>query len=176
MVADNRVVLVTGASSGIGKACAEHLFKQGYRVYGTSRNAQSSESNKAKDKTSDPHFEMIKMDVDDDLSVQKGIELIVQCEGRLDAVVNCAGVAIAGAVEDTTIEEAKSQLETNFYGTLRVCRAVLPSLRKQRHGYIVNISSVAGLIGIPFQAFYSANKFALEGMTEALRMESNLLG
>lgn len=114
---------------------------------------------------------MIKVDVDVDSSVGRGIEWVVEREGRLDVVVNNAGFGLAGAIEDTSIEEAKAQLETNFFGTLRVCRAVLPIMRKQGGGYIINIGSLAGRISVPFQALYSASKFAIEGLTEALRLE-----
>ena len=168
----NRVVLITGASSGIGQACANHLHKKGYRVYGTSRQARPHATGISK--TEDIHstaFEMIQMDVDYDDSVAQGVEFILDKEGRLDVVVNNAGFGIAGSVEDTTIEEAKSQFDTNFFGAVRLCRAALPIMRKQKYGYIINISSAAGLISIPFQGMYSASKFALEGMAEALRME-----
>jgi len=168
----NRVVLITGASSGIGQACANHLHQKGYRVYGTSRQPRPLETGISK--VEDIHstaFEMIQMDVDYDDSVAQGVDFILDKEGRLDVVVNNAGFGIAGSVEETTIEEAKSQFETNFFGAVRLCRAVLPIIRKQKYGYIVNISSVAGLMSIPFQGMYSASKFALEGMTEALRME-----
>ena len=168
----NRVVLITGASSGIGQACFNHLHQKGYRVYGTSRQARphTNETSKA-EKIRSTAFEMIQMDVDDDASVTRGVDYILEKEGQLDAVVNNAGFGIAGSVEDTTIEEAKSQFDTNFFGAVRVCRAVLPTMRKQKYGCIVNISSVAGLISIPFQGMYSASKFALEGMMEALRLE-----
>lgn len=137
-----RIVLITGASSGIGRVCAAHLHRRGYRVFGTSRQPQAARADS---------FEMIQMDVDSDASVGQGIDLIMQKEGRLDVVVNNAGFAIAGAIEDTSIEEAKAQFETNFFGVLRVCRAALPIMRQQRSGYVINIGSLAGLAGIPFQ-------------------------
>ncbi len=101
---------------------------------------------------------------------------IIRNEGRLDVVVNNAGIALAGAVEDTSVEEAKAQFDVNFFGVLRVCRAVLPILRQQRSGYIVNISSIGGLVAIPYQGLYSASKFALEGLTESLRLEAASFG
>lgn len=159
-----QVVLITGASSGIGLACAQHLSQRGYRVFGASRRGSASAGDSAS-------FEMLKMDVDSDASVQQGVGWIAQQTGRLDAVVNSAGFGLAGAVEDTSIEEAKAQLETNLFGAVRVCQAALPLMRAQRSGCIVNISSIGGLVGIPFQGFYSASKFALEGLTEALRLE-----
>jgi NAD(P)-dependent dehydrogenase (short-subunit alcohol dehydrogenase family) len=165
------VVLITGASSGIGQACANHLHQRGYRVYGTSRRAQSPAA-----QGPDLPFTMIQMDVDSDDSVRRGVDLIVQQEGRLDVVVNNAGFGTAGAVEDTSIDEAKAQFETNFFGVLRVCRAVLPIMRAQRSGIIVNVGSIAGLIGAPFQGVYCASKFALEGLTEALSAEVRPLG
>jgi short-subunit dehydrogenase len=121
-------------------------------------------------------YQMLRMDVDDDRSVQNGVQSILKDAGRVDVVVNCAGFGIAGAVEETSTEEAKAQLETNFFGTLRVCRAVLPTMRAQGSGYIVNISSIGGLAGLPFQALYSASKSAIEGLTEALRMEVKPFG
>jgi NAD(P)-dependent dehydrogenase (short-subunit alcohol dehydrogenase family) len=170
------VVLVTGASSGIGKACAECLHRQGDRVYGTSRRAPRAVVRRAPLDSRQPSFELIPLDVTSDESVEGAIGIIAAREGRIDAVVNNAGFGLAGAVESTTIEEAREQFETNFFGTMRVCRAVLPIMRQQGHGYILNVSSIAGRIGIPFQALYSASKFALEGFTEALRMEVAPLG
>jgi len=174
MINNQRVVLVTGASSGIGKCCAEYLAKQGYRIYGTSRRAVSTDT---RQRSSNANlFQMIRMDVTDDVSVKQGIDHIIAEESCIDVVVNNAGFAIIGSLEDTTIEEAKSQLDTNFFGALRVCRAVLPTMRKQNAGYIVNISSIGGLIGLPFQSAYSASKFALEGAMEALRLEVKPFG
>ena len=121
-----RVILITGAFSGIGQACAAHLHRRGYRVYGASRLAQAVPPDS---------FEMIQMDVDSDASVEQGIDFIVRQKGRLDVVVNNAGFGIAGSIEDTSIDEAKSQFETNFFGVLRVCRAALPIMRKRRLGY-----------------------------------------
>ena len=162
-----KVVLVTGASSGKGKACAEHLAKRGWRVFGAQRRVPSGGAEPV---------EMLAMDVTDDESVQRGVALVVERAGRLDAVVNNAGNALMGSVEDTSIEEAKAQLDTNFFGALRVCRAVLPQLREQGGGHIVNVSSLAGVLGLPFSGLYSASKFALEGMTESLRLETRRFG
>ncbi len=155
------VVLITGASSGIGLMCARHLQQRGYRVYGTSRRPAAQ---------SQP-FTLIEMDVDDEASVQRGIEHITADAGRLDVVVNNAGYPLIGAVEDTSISEARAQFETNFFGALRVCRAALPIMRAQRAGRIVNISSMASTIGVPFYGVYSASKAALESATDALRIE-----
>ncbi|MEO8436664.1 MAG: SDR family oxidoreductase, partial [Pyrinomonadaceae bacterium] len=151
---------------GIGKVCADYLHEQGFKVYGASRSLQPGAV----------QFAAIQMNVDDDDSVVKGVNEIVDREGRLDVVVNCAGFGIAGSVEDTSIAEAKAQFETNFFGVLRVCKAALAVMRPQRSGLIINISSIAGLVSLPFQGFYSAGKFALEGMTEALRMEVQPFG
>ena len=163
-----QVVLITGASAGIGKACADHLVRRGYRVFGAQRRLPAAPP--------DGGPAMIVMDVDDQGSVDAGVQTVVQRAGRVDAVVNCAGNAWMGAVEDTSIDEAKAQLETNFFGALRVCRAVLPIMRQQGSGYIVNISSLAGVLGLPFSGLYSASKFALEGMSESLRLEARRHG
>jgi NAD(P)-dependent dehydrogenase (short-subunit alcohol dehydrogenase family) len=163
---ETRVALVTGASSGIGRACAEHLAACGVRVYGTSRIAST---------VSGP-VTMLQMDVTDDESVQQAINTIQQREGRLDIAVNNAGIAIAGPLELTSVEEAKRQIDVNLFGAFRVCRAVLPIMRQQGNGYIVNIGSIGGLIAIPYQPLYSASKFALEGMTESLRLEVQPFG
>lgn len=166
-----RVVLITGASSGIGRACAEYLWKRGCKVYGTSRWPEARRK-----EGFDPPFELIEMDVDDDPSVGRGVGYVLEREERLDVVVNNAGFGFAGAIEDTTLEEAKAQLETNFFGVLRVCKAVLPAMRQQKFGYIVNISSVAGIVSLPFQGMYSVSKFAVEAMSEALYNEVRCFG
>jgi NAD(P)-dependent dehydrogenase (short-subunit alcohol dehydrogenase family) len=163
----SKVVLITGASSGIGKACARHLARRGYRVFGTSRRPQPG---------ADERFEMIPMDVTDDDSVRKGVATVLARSGRLDVVVNNAGFGFGGAVEDTSVDESREIFETNFFGMLRVCRAVLPHLREQRSGTIVNISSLSGLIAQPFQGMYSATKFAMEGVSEAMRVEVRPFG
>jgi short-subunit dehydrogenase len=161
-----KVVLVTGASTGIGKCCADHLVTRGYRVFGTSRQPMAQLQSQS------PGVEMIRMDVDDDNSVTSGVRLVFEKAGRIDAVINNAGWGLMGAVEDTTIDEAKSQLETNFFGVVRVCHEVLPIMRQQGAGHIINISSLGGIVGLPYSGFYSASKFALEGFSEALRLET----
>ncbi len=163
---NHRVVLVTGASSGIGLACATHLAGRGFRVYGTSRRSVAAPAT----------VTMLTADVTDDRSVEQAVASVLDREGHLDIVVNNAGMGIAGPVENTSIEEAKRQLEVNFFGAFRVCRAALPAMRSQRSGYIVNIGSIGGLVAIPYQAMYSASKFALEGLSEALRMEVRPFG
>jgi short-subunit dehydrogenase len=170
-----KVVLITGASSGIGQASAQYLHKKGYRVYGTSRKAHRHPSRRAQPEGA-ADFPMLQMDVDSDKSVRNGVDYILTKEGRIDVLVNNAGFGIAGAVEDTSIEEAHALFETNVWGAFRVCKAILPCMRAQRSGYIVTISSIGGHIAIPFQGLYSASKFALEGMTEALRMEVRRFG
>ncbi len=164
---NQRVVLIAGASSGIGKVCSEYLAGKGMTVYGASRSLQAGNGTA---------FTALRMDVTDDNSVHQCVQKIQQEQGRLDVVINCAGYGVAGAVEDTSPEEAMAQFDTNFFGAHRVCRAVLPIMRQQRSGIIINISSIAGLLAVPFQAFYSASKFAMEGMTEALRMEVHPFG
>jgi NAD(P)-dependent dehydrogenase (short-subunit alcohol dehydrogenase family) len=119
---------------------------------------------------------MITMDVDDDVSVRAGVETLLSKAGRLDAVVNNAGFSLMGPIEDTSTDEAKAQMETNFFGVLRVCRATLPALRQQGGGHIVNVSSLAAVVGLPFSGLYSASKFALEGLSESLRHETRPFG
>jgi NAD(P)-dependent dehydrogenase (short-subunit alcohol dehydrogenase family) len=167
---DKPVVLVTGGSSGIGKCCAEFLWQAGYHVYGASRRTRFSPA------MADTGVIAIPMDVTSDESVRDGCNLVLKREGRLDVVMNDAGMGIAGAVEDTSSREALEQFDVNVFGVLRVCRAVLPIMRAQGSGYIVNIGSIGGLIAIPYQGLYSASKFALEGLTESLRLEVSRFG
>ena len=155
-----RTVLVTGASAGIGMACADRLDAAGWAVTGASRRGTSAGG-----------WSGLVMDVDDDDSVRSGVAGVLEPAGRIDAVVAAAGWGLAGAVECSSMQEAKAQLETNFWGAVRVVQQVLPAMREQRGGRIVLISSIGGVIGIPFQAFYSASKFALEGYGEALAYE-----
>jgi NAD(P)-dependent dehydrogenase (short-subunit alcohol dehydrogenase family) len=162
----SQVVLITGTSSGIGYACARVLSAESHRVYGTNRASAGDEDN----------IRLLKMDVTDDASVGSAIQQLLDAEGRLDVVVNNAGMGYGGAVEDTSLKEAKTTIETNFLGVLRVCRAVLPTMRAQSKGLIINISSIGGMVGLPFQGLYSASKYALEGMTKALRAEVKPFG
>src|ERR1700722_10738605 len=156
----NRVAIVTGASAGIGQRVACRLHKQRWVVVGASRRGTGSDG-----------WASLAMDVDDDRSVADGVQEIIGEHGRIDAMVACAGWGLAGAVEQTPIAEAKAQLETNFWGAVRVVQAVLPTMRRQESGRVVLISSIGGVIGLPFQAFYSASKFAMEGYGEALAYE-----
>jgi NAD(P)-dependent dehydrogenase (short-subunit alcohol dehydrogenase family) len=160
MTSASRVAVVTGASAGIGKACANRLAADGWSVTGASRRG-----------TAAPTWTGLVMDVDSDAAVIEGIGSVVEREGRIDALVAAAGWGIAGAAEYTTIAEAKAQFETNFWGCARVVQAVLPHMRAQGRGRILLMSSIGGVIGIPFQAYYSASKFALEGYAEALAHE-----
>jgi NAD(P)-dependent dehydrogenase (short-subunit alcohol dehydrogenase family) len=158
------VALVTGASSGIGEACATALARQGYRVFGASRHPSSV--------TSSSNMIPMEMDVSSTESVEAAVAAIRRTAGRIDVLVNNAGYSLVGSIEDTSDEEARSQIETNFFGAWRLCRAVLPTMREQRDGgHIINIGSIGGRIGLPFQAAYSASKFALAGFTEALSGE-----
>jgi NAD(P)-dependent dehydrogenase (short-subunit alcohol dehydrogenase family) len=155
-----RVALVTGASAGLGRACADRLAAAGWTVAGASRRGTGSTG-----------WAGLVMDVDDDASVQAGVAGLTAEHGHIDALVAAAGWGVAGAVEDTSIAEAKAQFETNFWGCVRVVQAVLPQMRARRGGRIVLLSSLGGVIGIPFQAYYSASKFALEGWAESLAYE-----
>jgi short-subunit dehydrogenase len=154
-------IFITGASSGIGKSIAEYLTAKGHTVIGTSRKKQLA----------DKGFELIQLDVLDQNSVDVAFQYSIEKLGTIDVLINCAGYGIYGALEDTSIEEAKEQFETNYFGTVRVTNCFLPHFRAQKKGIIINIGSMAGFIGMPFQGHYSASKFALEGYVEALRME-----
>jgi len=159
---EKRVALVTGASSGIGEACANTLLRRGYRVFGASRRFTALPSS---------NFVSIPMDVSSKESVEAAVANLLAQEGQVDLLINNAGYSLVGAVEDTTDEEIRAQLETNLLGPWRVCRAVLPTMRAQARGCIINIGSIGGRIGLPFQAAYSASKFGLSGFTEALSAE-----
>jgi len=156
------VVLITGASSGFGRLAADRLARHGYRVFGTSRRPQLQH---------DRPYPMLTLDVRNDESVHAAVEQVLRDTGRLDVLVNNAGYALASLIEEAKIDEAKGVFETNFWGAVRMTKAVLPAMRGRRSGRIINISSLAGLIGVPGEGFYSATKFALEGYTESLAHE-----
>ena len=164
------VVIITGASSGIGKAIAEKLVKEGFRVYGTSRRAGDIATTAPSDSSSGS-LKLIKLDVCSNDSVDKAVKYVFEAEGRIDILINCAGYGASGAIEETSDEEAFSQFDTNFFGIHRMCKSVLPIMRSQGKGLIVNIGSVAGLIAVPYQSMYSASKYAIEAFTDALRLE-----
>jgi NAD(P)-dependent dehydrogenase (short-subunit alcohol dehydrogenase family) len=160
-----RVVLVTGAGSGLGRACVEYLARKGHRVYGGDVDPRPVNG-----------VTMLRMDVTIDRSAAGAIDWITEEAGRIDVLINNAGFGIAGSIEDTSIEEAHRQFEVNFFGIFRMTRAALPQMRRQGNGLIINVSSIGGLIAMPFQGLYSASKFAVEGFTEALRMEVRPFG
>jgi len=162
-MSNQTVVLITGASSGVGQSTARLLSQRGYKVFGTSRNPAGAESI--------PAVEMLPLDVRSDDSVKTCVEAVFTRGGHLDVLINNAGYEVAGALEELSSEEARAQFETNFFGVVRMIKAVLPFMRQQRHGHIINVSSLSGLSAIPFLGIYSASKFALEGYTEALRHE-----
>jgi len=156
-----KVVLITGISSGFGKATASLLARNGHIVYGTVR----------KETKTDPLVHVLKMDLINPDSISKAVDEVVQREGKIDVLVNNAGMHSGGPVETMPVEIIKRQMDTNFLGTVLLTQKVLPEMRKQGGGTIINIGSIGGLMGLPFQAFYSAGKFAIEGFSEALRME-----
>ena len=161
----DKVVVVTGASAGIGWACAERLARSGWTVVGASRRG-----------TSGSGWRGLVMDVDSDASVTEGFMSVLEDHGHIDALLACAGWGLAGAAEVTPLAEAKAQFETNFWGVVRATNAVLPIFRRQTRGRVVLMSSIGGALGIPFQAFYSASKFALEGYGESLAYEVEPFG
>ena len=157
-----KVVLITGASSGFGKMSAEYLAKKGYTVYGTGRNPNGEQMGEVR---------MLKMDVTDRASVNAAISALLSEQKQIDVLVNNAGMGICGALELATPDEINLQMNTNFMGAVNVCNAVIPHMRAAGGGKIINISSIGGVLGIPFQGFYSASKFAVEGYSETLSLE-----
>jgi short-subunit dehydrogenase len=157
-----KVILVTGASSGLGLATATALANAGHTVYGTSRDAK---------RIKDVNFNPLTMDVTDDASVTAAVAAVIKAEGKIDVLVNNAGNGITGPLYAMPVEFAKKQFEVNFFGVVRVCSAVLPGMIENKQGMVVNVGSLAGLFGLPYQGLYSASKFAIEGYSESLRME-----
>ena len=157
------VVLITGASGGFGGVLAELLVKEGLTVYGTCRNP-SAHSEAAS-------FPMLPMEVTDESSVEKCVLEVLEREARIDVVVNCVNEMMIGTVEEQTVDEVRALYETNVFGALRVCQQVLPAMRKQGSGLIINMSSLGGLLAVPTMSAYTSAKFALEAMSEALYHE-----
>lgn len=166
----NQVVLITGASSGIGKETARLLSQRGYKVYGAARRTDKMKE------LEQFGVKLLEMDVTDDESMTAGITSIIKNEGRIDVLVNNAGYGSYGALEDVPISEAKYQFEVNIFGLARLTQLVLPYMRQQHSGRIINISSIGGRIGEPHGAWYHATKFAVEGLSDSLRMELKEFG
>ena len=162
-----KVVLITGASSGIGKSMAIFLSEKGFKVYGTSRNPKNTEI---------LPFTMIALDVLKKETIQIAIEQIIEREGKMDVLINNAGMGITGPIEDTPTDEMRRVFDTNFFGAIEVMKAVLPTMRAQKSGLIINITSIAGYMGLPFRGVYSATKGALELISEATNMEVQQFG
>jgi len=156
-----KVILITGVSSGFGKHTAALLAKKGHIVYGTVRKSTDFEAN----------IKVLEMDLLKPESIKSAVKSIIQTEGRIDVLINNAGMHSGGSIETLPLEFVKMQMDTNFTGLVQLTREVLPEMRKQGSGTIINFGSIGGLMGLPFQGFYSASKFAIEGFSEALRME-----
>jgi NAD(P)-dependent dehydrogenase (short-subunit alcohol dehydrogenase family) len=164
---NERVVLVTGASRGIGKAIAEKFAQHGYRVFGTARQPESIQWAPGT---------LLPLDVQEETSVAQCVETILTQAKRIDVLVNNAGITITGAIEELSLTQVKAVFETNFFGVVRMTQAVLPAMRRQAAGRIVNIGSVAGFLPMPFQAVYAATKHAVAGWTETLDLELRRFG
>ncbi len=165
-----KIVLITGATTGIGKETAIFLAKKGYIVYGAGRREDKLKELEAS------NIKSIKMDVTDDGSMVQGVKQIINNEGRIDVLVNNAGFGSYGAVEDVPLSDARYQLEVNVFGAARLMQLVLPYMRRQKSGKIVNISSIGGKLATPFGGWYHASKFALEGLSDSLRNEVRQFG
>jgi len=167
-MSNSKVVIVTGVSSGIGRATAMKFAEQGCRVFGTVRNPAKAQAI--------PGVTLIEMDVRDEASIERSIQTIIVQAKRIDVLVNSAGVTLLGAAEETSISEAQTLFDTNLFGILRTIKAVLPHMRAQRSGRIVNVSSVLGFLPAPYMALYSASKHAVEGLSESLDHEVRQFG
>ncbi len=163
----SKVVLITGGSSGIGKAIGEYLLSKKYIVYGTSRNPSRYQNSS---------FPLLQLDVTQPETIQAVVSTIVLQSERIDVLINNAGVGITGPIEETPEVEIKKAFDTNYYGPIRLMKAVLPYMRKQNNGLIINITSIAGYMGLPYRGIYSATKSALAITTEAFRMETRQFG
>ena len=160
-----KVALITGASSGIGEETAKLLLREGYTVYGAARRLEKMKDIEAEG------VHIISMDVANEQSMQDGVKLILEKEGQIDALVNNAGYGSYGALEDVPMSEARYQFEINVFGMARLTQLVLPAMRERRSGRIINVSSVAGKLGEPHGSWYHATKYAVEGLSDCLRME-----
>ena len=173
---DQKVVIVTGSSSGIGLESALLLARNGYITYATMRSPEKDTSIKTAVQKEGLPIRVVQLDVTDDSSVKNAVDHIISEAGRIDILVNNAGYSLGGALEDLSMEEIKSQYETNLFGLIRVIQAVLPTMRKQRSGRILNISSGTGIFGFPGISAYVSTKFAVEGLSESIAYELEPFG
>ena len=171
-----KVAVVTGSSSGIGLETALTLARNRFLTYATMRNLAKSDNIKSVADKDNLPIRIVQLDVTDDTSVNNAFQSIIKETGRIDILVNNAGYALSGAFEDLSLEEIKNQYDTNFYGIIRTTQAVLPIMRKQRLGRIINISSGLGLFGFPGMSAYSSTKFAMEGLSESMAYELEQFG
>jgi short-subunit dehydrogenase len=176
MSKNQKVAVVTGSSTGIGFETSLMIARNGYFTYATMRDIQKSKEIERIAQQENLPIRIIEMDVDNDNSVKTTIEKIISERNRIDILVNNAGYGLFGALEDLPMEEIKRQYETNVFGVIRVSQNVLPIMRSQRDGIIINISSISGLAGIPSQSVYVSTKFALEGLSESLSFEVETYG
>jgi NAD(P)-dependent dehydrogenase (short-subunit alcohol dehydrogenase family) len=165
------IALVTGSSSGIGFETSLALARKGIDTFATMRTPQKGDTIKKIAKAENLPITVLKMDVNNDGSVRKVVKKIVDKVNRIDILVNNAGYGLFGALEDMTTKEIKNQFETNYFGAVRAIKEVLPTMRKQRRGIIVNVTSIAGVVGIPGECIYCSSKFALEGLSESISYE-----
>lgn len=172
--AEGLIAIVTGATSGIGYAIASGLASEGASVYGTGRNPASRGD--AGKNQHNPGVTYLSLDTQSDESVKAAVSTVLEKEGRIDILVACAGMGIAGSVEDSDMADITNQMDINFLGTVRTIKCCLAPMRMQGSGKIIVIGSIAGRVGLPFQAFYSSSKFALEGFVESLRQEVKKFG
>ena len=162
-----KVALITGSSTGIGLETALHLAKHGYRVFASARNPEASEGLR----NAKGRVETVRLDVDDDVSVRRAVSETLERAGRIDVLVNNAGVGGGGPIEVTPLERARQTFETNYFGAIRMIQAVVPGMRERRSGVIVNVTSVAGRVVLAAHSHYAASKFALEAASESLAQE-----
>ena len=157
-----KIVLITGASSGIGKTIGEYLIQKNYKVYGTSRNPSNYKNST---------INLIKSNINLKNDITECLNYVFQKEGKIDILINNAGIGFTGPIEDSKINDVEKLFNTNFFGPIEMIKSVLPSMRKNKNGLIINMTSIAGYIGLPFRGIYCASKSALEILTESFRLE-----
>lgn len=161
----SKVVLITGVRSKIGTIIAKHLVEKGYKVYGTTRKNVGFQADSSSD------IQLLKVDLNDKIEVENTVKSIIQKEGKIDVLINNASIGITGPMEELDMEDIESIYKINIFGTIQITQAILPYMRKEKNGLIINLSSIGGQIGLPFRGAFSSTKFAIEGLSETLSME-----